>query len=65
MAECPNCGIPLTYHKVNNSLICHYCGYRRPMPEACEKWAGFHLRMCEEPSILGISNHGLLIAMKK
>lgn len=37
VAECPNCGIPLTYHKVNNSLICHYCGYRRPMPEACEK----------------------------
>ncbi len=34
-------------------------------PEAFEKWAGFHLRMCEEPSILGISNHGLLIAMKK
>ena len=37
VAECPNCSIPLTYHKVNNSLICHYCGYRRPMPNACEK----------------------------
>jgi len=37
VAECPNCGIPLTFHKVNNSLICHYCGYRRPMPDACEK----------------------------
>ncbi|MCR4780861.1 MAG: primosomal protein N' [Ruminiclostridium sp.] len=37
VAECPNCGIPLTYHKVNNSLICHYCGFRRSMPEACEK----------------------------
>ena len=35
--ECPNCSIPLTYHKVNNSLICHYCGFRKPMPQACEK----------------------------
>ena len=33
--ECPNCSIPLTYHKVNNSLICHYCGFRKPMPHAC------------------------------
>lgn len=37
VSECPNCSIPLTYHKVNNSLICHYCGFRRPMPNACEK----------------------------
>lgn len=35
--ECPNCSIPLTYHRVNNSLICHYCGFRKPMPQACEK----------------------------
>lgn len=35
--ECPNCSIPLTYHKVNGSLICHYCGFRKPMPTACEK----------------------------
>ncbi len=37
VAECPHCGIPLTYHKVNNSLICHYCGYRQNMPESCPK----------------------------
>lgn len=35
--ECPNCSIPLTYHKVNNSLICHWCGFRKPMPSVCEK----------------------------
>ena len=35
--ECPNCSIPLTYHKVNNSLICHYCGFRKPMPHTCTK----------------------------
>ncbi|MGN0606404.1 MAG: primosomal protein N' [Oscillospiraceae bacterium] len=25
--ECPNCNIPLTYHKANNAMMCHYCGY--------------------------------------
>lgn len=27
VAECPNCNISLTYHKYENSLKCHYCGY--------------------------------------
>ena len=27
--ECPNCSLPLTYHKVNGSVICHCCGYMR------------------------------------
>ncbi len=25
--ECPKCNIPLTFHKVNGSMMCHYCGY--------------------------------------
>ena len=25
--KCPNCDIPLTYHKTTNSMRCHYCGY--------------------------------------
>ncbi len=37
VAQCPNCSIPLTYHRINNSLICHYCGHREPMPNACPK----------------------------
>ncbi|EWM54632.1 replication restart helicase PriA [Ruminococcus flavefaciens] len=24
---CPNCSVPLTYHKKNNKMMCHYCGY--------------------------------------
>lgn len=24
---CPNCNIPLTYHKKNDRYMCHYCGY--------------------------------------
>ncbi|MCM1330194.1 MAG: primosomal protein N' [Ruminococcus sp.] len=32
---CPNCSIPLTYHKVNSRLICHYCGHSEEMTDAC------------------------------
>lgn len=28
VAVCPNCGIPLNYHKKYNELRCHHCGYR-------------------------------------
>lgn len=26
---CPNCGIPLNYHKRDDSLHCHHCGYKQ------------------------------------
>lgn len=26
--KCPNCDIPLTYHKSTNSMKCHYCNYQ-------------------------------------
>ncbi len=26
-SKCPNCDIPLTYHKTSNTMRCHYCGY--------------------------------------
>ncbi len=25
--SCPNCQLPLTYHKKNDRYMCHYCGY--------------------------------------
>lgn len=34
--ECPNCSIPLTYHKKNGRMMCHYCGYTRSVPEKCD-----------------------------
>lgn len=27
-ALCPNCGIPLNYHKRDDTLRCHHCGYK-------------------------------------
>ena len=33
--KCPNCDISLTYHKTNNLLRCHYCGYATNYPRIC------------------------------
>ena len=33
--RCPGCNIPLSYHKFNHSLSCHYCGYSTPFPAVC------------------------------
>jgi primosomal protein N' (replication factor Y) len=53
--ECENCAISLTYHKPGNEhdlsgavrtgqrLECHYCGFRRGIPKACEKCGSEHL----------------------
>ncbi len=49
--ECENCAISLTHHKAVDSeeasagarLECHYCGYRRIVPEHCPKCDSEHL----------------------
>lgn len=34
---CPDCGIPLIYHKSKMLLKCHYCTYTSRVPETCGK----------------------------
>ncbi|MDR3742112.1 MAG: primosomal protein N' [Terracidiphilus sp.] len=51
--ECENCAIALTHHKptlddagmarAGQRLECHYCGYRRIVPEKCPKCGSEHL----------------------
>lgn len=51
--ECENCAIALTHHKpglsetdraeVGQRLECHYCGYRRTVPQRCPKCDSEHL----------------------
>jgi primosomal protein N' (replication factor Y) (superfamily II helicase) len=51
--ECENCAISVTYHKQASGgdgiakpgqrLECHYCGFRRSVPEACPKCESEHL----------------------
>jgi primosomal protein N' (replication factor Y) len=33
--RCTNCSVSLTYHQYKNALVCHYCGYKEPMPGEC------------------------------
>lgn len=33
--NCVNCSISLTYHRRQNRLICHYCGYQTSVPARC------------------------------
>lgn len=33
--KCPGCNIPMSYHKFDNSLRCHFCGYTTQAPELC------------------------------
>jgi primosomal protein N' (replication factor Y) (superfamily II helicase) len=33
--RCANCSISLTYHRRENRLICHYCGYQASVPARC------------------------------
>ena len=33
--KCKNCSVPLTYHKKDNRLRCHYCGWSIIPPESC------------------------------
>ena len=32
---CKNCSVPLTYHKTENRLKCHYCGWSINPPQSC------------------------------
>ena len=33
--KCPTCDISLTYHKSDNSMVCHYCGRKYDVPRVC------------------------------
>lgn len=33
--KCPNCDIPLTYHKRINKMKCHYCNYEKNIISQC------------------------------
>jgi primosomal protein N' (replication factor Y) (superfamily II helicase) len=33
--ECPNCDVTLTYHRTDQTLVCHYCNHRQRSPSQC------------------------------
>lgn len=44
VASCPHCNISLTYHKYNDELKCHYCGFTRKNYIACPKCESRYIR---------------------
>ena len=44
VAGCENCDISLTYHRVQNRLKCHFCGFDRPSVRRCGQCGSAKLR---------------------
>ena len=44
VVQCPNCDISLTYHRYNQQMKCHYCGYESGVPNTCPECESDHIR---------------------
>ena len=38
--HCPHCNVTLSYHKAQERLVCHYCGYSEPYDHLCHHCQG-------------------------
>ncbi len=45
VANCPNCSITLTYHRIDQRLSCHICGHVEKVPAVCPE------PKCKNPAI--------------
>ena len=45
VANCPNCSITLTYHRIDQRLSCHICGHVEKVPAVCPE------PKCKNPGI--------------
>ena len=41
--RCKHCNVSLTLH-TNGMLVCHYCGYQRPLPQQCPSCGSTHIQ---------------------
>ncbi len=44
VCQCPHCAVALTYHRTDERLVCHVCGYQSIVPRKCPE--------CKDPGIL-------------
>lgn len=44
VCQCPHCAVALTYHRTDERLVCHVCGFQSIVPRKCPE--------CRDPSIL-------------
>ena len=45
VCECKHCAIPLTYHKSDERLVCHMCGYQAITPRKCPECGDKSIRL--------------------
>jgi primosomal protein N' len=45
IADCPNCSLALTYHRIEQKLSCHICGHNEKVPSVCPN------EKCKNPAI--------------
>ena len=45
VANCPNCSLALTYHRIEQNLSCHICGHHEKVPAVCPN------PKCKNPAI--------------
>jgi len=45
VVECPHCSVSLTYHKRQQHLRCHYCGYSTGVPYTCPSCDSHEMKM--------------------
>ncbi len=45
VANCPNCSVSLTYHRIDQRLSCHICGHNEKVPAVCPE------PKCKNPAI--------------
>ncbi len=48
--QCNNCSIVLTHHRRIGRLLCHYCGFARPVPRKCPGCSSEHIYFVGEGS---------------
>ncbi|MFW5803917.1 MAG: replication restart helicase PriA [bacterium] len=41
---CVNCDVSMTYHKKDNKLTCHYCGYKIHLPKKCNACGSYEIQ---------------------
>lgn len=57
--QCLGCSVAMVQHAELEGLVCHYCGYTRPMPEVCQYCGSRNIRA------LGMGTQRLETMVKK
>jgi primosomal protein N' (replication factor Y) len=43
VCTCGSCSVSMTYHQEEGRLVCHYCGFERETPSACDQCGGQYI----------------------